>query len=323
MSIKEILKQAYLHKLLYRLDLLGDCFTNALNSNINKEEDFPTKQDFTHKHNDLNTHTESKPHSMRNAQQNIANDDSLQARILSNHSSFSIQTILQFQELHDLKTKVAHCSLCDLSKMVKEKERFCGFLPQKKLYIAPQQNNINSFEYSHQNAVKPLKIAFVVESLRLQQLGDSLHCLEQNKSNIMLQDIITKVMHFQKESVFIFPLFKCVSVGNDMSLSFKIQREELTYQRRVCRDYLLFQLEFVDYAIFFGKRLCQDFFGASLFETKGRILQYHTPRQQTIHAICVHDTLEMIANPTLKREAMLNFNLLKEHIATAFCLNNT
>ncbi|WP_104762585.1 hypothetical protein [Helicobacter aurati] len=272
MPPKEILRLTYLRALLYRQELLGDCFVDFLQSDSSKT------------HSSFAPHTTAQRH-------NTTLDMEQQPKM---------QTLSALQTFHDLEKQVSHCKLCSLANMTHEKARFCGVLPNKHL------------SKTAQSPAKFPKIAFVVESLRLQHLGNSLQCLEQSKSNTMLQNIISKVMCLELESVFIFPLFKCAAMQDNAKLSLRIQKEGLSLERAICKDYLTFQLQFVDYVVFFGKRLCQDFFQADIHETKGKILQYRTATNHIVQAVCVRDIAEMIANPALKRETLLNCNLLKE-----------
>ncbi|RDU67554.1 hypothetical protein CQA53_00620 [Helicobacter didelphidarum] len=208
-----------------------------------------------------------------------------------------------------LNAKIQSCKLCDVSKMVRDNERFCGFYPMDCEYIQSENRRTDNFP----------KIAFIVESLHItsiKQKDNNAHLsqLTINKSNEMLLNIIEKVFGYKRTSVFIFPRFKCVEVGQNQAISTNIRMRSLENERRICKEYLLHQLEYVDYAVFFGEYLCQDFFQAMLNEVNGKLLDYTTQNHKNILCICVADILQMIANPTLKKDSMINFVLLKNAI---------
>ncbi|STQ86109.1 hypothetical protein LS73_005805 [Helicobacter muridarum] len=298
--MKQTLRLAYLQSMLYRLELLGDCFVDSFIMDYSLAD---------------------------------SNATLIASKIKSNKSNHIQQTykstytqanskVSTYQTLSDIKHKILACKLCSLSNMADDNARFCGILPKQQEVHAQiksplmQQTHIDnsndSKSQSQSLAKKSLKIAFVVESLRLQHLGDCLDCLDASKSNIMLIDIITKVMSISLESAFILPLFKCVALQNN-NLLLTIQNNNLVQERKICGDYLIRQLRFIDYAVFFGERLCRDFFNASLSQTKGKILQY-SALGHVLHAVCVHDIMNMITNPPLKRETLTNLNTLKQFI---------
>lgn len=224
---------------------------------------------------------------------------------------------MHLQRLASLSTKVATCNLCSLSSMVRDGDRFCACLPRGNLptlsLLASRANKAARIESPKSEG--GLRLAFVLDSIRLQRLGDSIDCLEQNRGNLMLQNIITKALGLELDSIFIFPLLKCAAMHNNMAISLRIQKETLAYERRSCIDYLLFQLEFMDSAIFFGERLCFDLFGVGLDKTKGQILDLRL-KEKTIKAVCVQDTQAMMLDPALKRETLLNLNLLCDFLVS-------
>ena len=143
--------------------------------------------------------------------------------------------------------------------------------------------------------------------------------LELNRSNEMLFDIIEKVFLLHKESVFLFPLFKCAEVGNNQQISMQIRTQPLATQRRICSNYLKAQLENMSYAVFFGEHICFDFFEISLQEASGKLLEYHTAQGKKVLCVCVPDIMQMLMNPKLKKDAFINFVLLRNAIYAISC----
>lgn len=218
--------------------------------------------------------------------------------VTSKKDSIKIDSI---ESKDDFLTQVKHCKLCDLSKLVKDNERFCGFYP------AMESSNKDS-----------IKIAFIVESiqLKLDFLQDSniinydLKNIAQNKTNEMLLNIITNVFNLESNFVYILPRFKCADIGANQNLSYKIRTQNLENERKICSNYLINQLKNIDYAVFFGENLCNDFFLLNLKSAQGKLLEYaHTT------AICVPELMQMLANPSLKKSALSSFNLLKNFIS--------
>lgn len=284
-----------LHKLqtlqnLYMQQLLGDCFVDIQDlASRNTSNSFANEAHLSSTHSKESFIT----------QMPLTN----KAQELQTNSSQNLQA-----SIHFLEQKILHCKLCSLSKHVKDYERFSGFVP-------------SIFLSSHDTTKVIPKIAFIVESLHLRQpsnkhgvITSSIEDLQLNRSNEMLLDIIQRVFELHKTQAFIFPLFKCVEVGDNQFINAQIRMNDLLYERRICREYLLVQLEYVDYAIFFGEHLCKDFFESSCSETSGKLLEYYTPNNKKVVCVCVPDIMQMIVNPSLKKEAMINFTLLKNAI---------
>ncbi len=218
------------------------------------------------------------------------------------------------QSLIDLEKKVSQCRLCSLSNMVREHDRFCGITPKK-------------FEFIDNNKLilsdKFPKLAFIVESLNIKSNikipNNTLEKLEDNKHNNMIFDIAQKVFLLSKESIFLFPFFKCVDTDLSQNINTHIYTQPLSTQRRICSDYLHIQLEYVEYAIFFGENICKDLFEITLKEANGKLLDYYTPNNKKIICVCVPDTMQMLINSKLKKEALINFVLLKNAICANSC----
>lgn len=212
---------------------------------------------------------------------------------------------------HTISQKVLQCRLCGLSKVVKDTHRSCG--------IIPTQSNAKT----KQNSKASLDIAFVLESLHFKETTNNkyntLQSLEANRVNDMLFDIIQKVFLLHKESVFIMPLFKCVEVGDNQTINMKIHTNPLATERRICGDYLHAQLECVDYAVFFGERICHDLFETTLQESSGKLLEYYTPNGKKVVCVCVPDIMQMLMKPKLKKDAFVNFVLLKNAMYANSC----
>lgn len=193
---------------------------------------------------------------------------------------------------------ILNCKMCNISKMVKDRERFVGFFPTN---------------YKHNNLPK---IALIVEILRLQNIdnnimfNNSINNLEDNKNNRMLLKIIESFNSCQA-NVFVLSLFKCVEIGTNQMITTQTYTQSLSHEGKICKNYLLLQLEHMDYAVFFGQHLCSLFFRYSLCEVSGRLLEYYTSNNKKIISICVPDISQMIANPTLKKEATIDIALLK------------
>ena len=236
------------------------------------------------------------------------------------------------QNMQQIAQKVIHCNLCTLSKSVKDSERLCAILPTNKACPtdtlssnAKETTNKDSIATKTiQNHTKAFpNIAFITDSLRLREAPkDSyalLENLELNRSNEMLFDIIEKVFLLHKESVFLFPLFKCAEVGNNQQISMQIRTQPLATQRRICSNYLKDQLENMSYAVFFGEHICFDFFEISLQEASGKLLEYHTAQGKKVLCVCVPDIMQMLMNPKLKKDAFINFVLLRNAIYAISC----
>lgn len=203
----------------------------------------------------------------------------------------------------DFTSQIAHCKLCDLSKMVRDNERFCGFYP----FIESKMQDSKNYP----------KIAFIIESIQLNLafskqnsiISYNLENLAQNKTNEMLLNIIEKVFNLDSKNVYILPRFKCADVGGNQTFSYKIRTQKLENERKICTQYLIKQLENIEYAVFFGENLCEDFFYTTLKNAQGKLLEY-----AKITCVCVSDPLQMLANPSLKKEAMTSLMLLKNLI---------
>ena len=236
------------------------------------------------------------------------------------------------QNMQQIAQKVIHCNLCTLSKSVKDSERLCAILPTNKACPtdtlssnAKETTNKDSIATKTiQNHTKAFpNIAFITDFLHLREAPkDSyalLENLELNRSNEMLFDIIEKVFLLHKESVFLFPLFKCAEVGNNQQISMQIRTQPLATQRRICSNYLKAQLENMSYAVFFGEHICFDFFEISLQEASGKLLEYHTAQGKKVLCVCVPDIMQMLMNPKLKKDAFINFVLLRNAIYAISC----
>lgn len=237
------------------------------------------------------------------------------------------------QNMQQITQKVIQCNLCSLSKSVKDSERLCAILPTKRDYPidTPFSNNAKETTNKDSIATKNIQnhtkafpnIAFITDSLHLREAPkDSyalLENLELNRSNEMLFDIIEKVFLLHKESVFLFPLFKCAEVGNNQQISMQIRTQPLATQRRICSNYLKAQLENMSYAVFFGEHICFDFFEISLQEASGKLLEYHTAQGKKVLCVCVPDIMQMLMNPKLKKDAFINFVLLRNAIYAISC----
>lgn len=236
------------------------------------------------------------------------------------------------QNMQQIAQKVIHCNLCTLSKSVKDSERLCAILPTNKAYPTDTLSN-NAKETTNKDSIatKTIQnhtkafpnIAFITDSLHLREAPkDSyalLENLELNRSNEMLFDIIEKVFLLHKESVFLFPLFKCAEVGDNQQISMQIRTQPLATQRRICSNYLKAQLENMSYAVFFGEHICFDFFEISLQEASGKLLEYHTAQGKKVLCVCVPDIMQMLMNPKLKKDAFINFVLLRNAIYAISC----
>ncbi len=221
------------------------------------------------------------------------------------------------QTSNNLEQKVSQCKLCSLSNMVKDTDRFCGVVPTKFEFV------------DNRNTTKKIfpKIAFIVESLRIKSdkniPNNTIEKLEYNKNNNMIFDIAQKVFFIKKESIFLFPLFKCVDTDTNQysnkDINTQIQTQPLDTQRNICIDYLYSQLETIDYAIFFGENICVKLFETTLQETRGKLLDYYAPSGKKIICVCVPDTMQMLIDSKLKKEALINFVLLKNVIDANSC----
>lgn len=237
------------------------------------------------------------------------------------------------QNMQQIAQKVIQCNLCSLSKSVKDSERLCAILPTKRDYPIDTPFSSNAKETTNKDSIatKTIQnhtkafpnIAFITDSLHLREAPkDSyalLENLELNRSNEMLFDIIEKVFLLYKESVFLFPLFKCAEVGNNQQISMQIRTQPLATQRRICSNYLKAQLENMGYAVFFGEHICFDFFEISLQEASGKLLEYHTAQGKKVLCVCVPDIMQMLMNPKLKKDAFINFVLLRNAIYAISC----
>lgn len=237
------------------------------------------------------------------------------------------------QNMQQIAQKVIQCNLCSLSKSVKDSERLCAILPTKRDYPIDTPFSSNAKETTNKDSIatKTIQnhtkafpnIAFITDSLHLREAPkDSyalLENLELNRSNEMLFDIIEKVFLLYKESVFLFPLFKCAEVGNNQQISMQIRTQPLATQRRICSNYLKAQLENMSYAVFFGEHICFDFFEISLQEASGKLLEYHTAQGKKVLCVCVPDIMQMLMNPKLKKDAFINFVLLRNAIYAISC----
>ena len=237
------------------------------------------------------------------------------------------------QNMQQITQKVIQCNLCSLSKSVKDSERLCAILPTKRDYPIDTPFSSNAKETTNKDSIatKTIQnhtkafpnIAFITDSLHLREAPkDSyalLENLELNRSNEMLFDIIEKVFLLHKESVFLFPLFKCAEVGNNQQISMQIRTQPLATQRRICSNYLKAQLENMSYAVFFGEHICFDFFEISLQEASGKLLEYHTAQGKKVLCVCVPDIMQMLMNPKLKKDAFINFVLLRNAIYAISC----
>lgn len=237
------------------------------------------------------------------------------------------------QNMQQIAQKVIQCNLCSLSKSVKDSERLCAILPTKRDYPIDTPFSSNAKETTNKDSIatKTIQnhtkafpnIAFITDSLHLREAPkDSyalLENLELNRSNEMLFDIIEKVFLLHKESVFLFPLFKCAEVGNNQQISMQIRTQPLATQRRICSNYLKAQLENMSYAVFFGEHICFDFFEISLQEASGKLLEYHTAQGKKVLCVCVPDIMQMLMNPKLKKDAFINFVLLRNAIYAISC----
>ena len=237
------------------------------------------------------------------------------------------------QNMQKIAQKVIQCNLCSLSKSVKDSERLCAILPTKRDYPIDTPFSSNAKETTNKDSIatKTIQnhtkafpnIAFITDSLHLREAPkDSyalLENLELNRSNEMLFDIIEKVFLLHKESVFLFPLFKCAEVGNNQQISMQIRTQPLATQRRICSNYLKDQLENMSYAVFFGEHICFDFFEISLQEASGKLLEYHTAQGKKVLCVCVPDIMQMLMNPKLKKDAFINFVLLRNAIYAISC----
>lgn len=237
------------------------------------------------------------------------------------------------QNMQQIAQKVIQCNLCSLSKSVKDSERLCAILPTKRDYPIDTPFSSNAKETINKDSIatKTIQnhtkafpnIAFITDSLHLREAPkDSyalLENLELNRSNEMLFDIIEKVFLLHKESVFLFPLFKCAEVGNNQQISMQIRTQPLATQRRICSNYLKAQLENMSYAVFFGEHICFDFFEISLQEASGKLLEYHTAQGKKVLCVCVPDIMQMLMNPKLKKDAFINFVLLRNAIYAISC----
>lgn len=205
---------------------------------------------------------------------------------------------------HSIAQRVGQCKLCGLSKCVKDSHRSCG--------IAPTQQNMLQDRAAN--------IAFITESLHFTETNNYglLNNLEQNRVNEMLFDIIQKVFLLRKECVFILPFFKCVDVADNHSIDIKIRTQSLATERRICGNYLHMQLECVEYAVFFGEHICGNLFETTLQEASGKLLEYYTASGKKVFCVCVPDIMQMLMNPSLKKDAFVNFVLLKN----AMCANS-
>ena len=237
------------------------------------------------------------------------------------------------QNMQQIAQKVIQCNLCSLSKSVKDSERLCAILPTKRDYPIDTPFSSNAKETTNKDSIatKTIQnhtkafpnIAFITDFLHLREAPkDSyalLENLELNRSNEMLFDIIEKVFLLHKESVFLFPLFKCAEVGDNQQISMQIRTQPLATQRRICSNYLKAQLENMSYAVFFGEHICFDFFEISLQEASGKLLEYHTAQGKKVLCVCVPDIMQMLMNPKLKKDAFINFVLLRNAIYAISC----
>lgn len=218
----------------------------------------------------------------------------------------------KIQALWDTITnKVLQCKLCALSKTVKDTHRSCGILP-----IQININNGMRQDKTH------LNIAFIVESLHFKETAskyNSLQNLEANRVNDMLFDIIQKVFLLHKENVFIVPFLKCVEVGDNQAINMRIHTHSLATERRICSNYLRMQLECVDYAVFFGEQICNDLFETTLQEASGKLLEYYAQNNKKVVCVCVPDIMKMLMNSKLKKDAFVNFMLLKNVMFANSC----
>lgn len=195
---------------------------------------------------------------------------------------------------------IKNCKLCDISKNVRDSERFCGFYPK--------------------DSIKP-SIAFVVESLHLNHIDKNLISydlsnLSKNQANEMLINIIEKVFNLESKNVYILPLFKCAEIGENNNINLSIHTKDLNKERQICAKYVLKELSNVEYAVFFGENLCKEFFKSDIKSVKNSLLELDTST-----CICVPEIMQMLANPSLKKEAMISFTLLKNAIKARGNLN--
>lgn len=266
--------------MLYRQSVLGDSFVDSITQDSTQKQKVSISTQTTHQYNVYN----------------------------SNNSTYN--------NLQSNTERVMQCRLCSISKYVKDSERMCAILPTNKSFINTKDTqNIN---------IKPFpNIAFITETLHLKEAPKNgyalLENLQLNRSNEMLFDIIEKVFLFHKESVYFFPLFKCAEVGDNQQISMLIRTQQLTTQRRICSNYLKSQLENVSYAIFFGEHICFDFFEISLQEANGKLLDYHTIKGTKVICICVPDIMQMLMNSKFKKDAFINFVLLRNVIYANSC----
>lgn len=313
--------------MLYRQELLGDCFVEP--KVLSQQEvsapqmaqRFPhaspsnTMPRYTHANTAHPNATPNFPHTMQShyTPQNPTSTHTMPQSHSTNPNTQAPYTTL----FNHVAQKVMACRLCSFAKMVQDNERFCGILPSPQNATNPNAAHNQSSE-SHQ--IQPL--AFIVDTLRLKATPTPYNThanLESNRANDMLSDIIQKVFLRQLEEVFILPLFKCAEVGNNQSISMQVRTQSLATQRRICGAYLQNQLEAIEYAVFFGAQMCLDFFEITLQEASGKILEYYTPSGKKISCVCVPDIMAMLMNTKLKKDAFINFVLLKNAISANSC----
>ncbi|PAF45940.1 uracil-DNA glycosylase family protein [Helicobacter sp. 11S02629-2] len=183
---------------------------------------------------------------------------------------------LDSKAMQEETTNQASISLRDKILNCKLCERSNSFKPCPSLNL--EGSNIES------------SFAFIAPTLSLEKDGS----LSDTKINLTLKNIAQNIYKLDPSKTCFLSLVKC---GTTQPLESNI---------KTCKPYLESELENKKYAIFFGSLLAKSLFGLELKDALGKILEYKNAK-----CIVTFDLLDMLKNPSLKKDALSHLNLLK------------
>ncbi|PAF50112.1 hypothetical protein BKH43_05740 [Helicobacter sp. 13S00401-1] len=132
--------------------------------------------------------------------------------------------------------------------------------------------------------------AFIAPVLDVEESG----LLSDTKVNEILKNIAINVYKLSLQDACFLSLVKC---GTSLPLQTHI---------KTCKPYLEEELVDKKYAVFFGESLAKALFDMDLKDAMGKILEF-----KGVKCIVTFSLLDMLKNPSLKKDALSHLNLLK------------
>ena len=175
-----------------------------------------------------------------------------------------------------LSDMVSNCTICPLAKSSKNRVFGVGSTTPKVMFVG----------YSHSKHEDEINQPLI------------------GKSKQMIDDIITNVLNLEQKDIYMTNIFKCQVGAN----------EEITeYELQSCKPYLLKQIEILKPKIIvaLGENSYNSITGESLSleKLRGHVIEYDKYK-----IVATYHPNFLLRNPSLKKDALSDFKLVKEFI---------